>query len=249
MLKVSVVTVVYNSEICIRDAVLSVAEQDYPLIEHIVIDGSSTDSTVDVAQAVLRRDGLIVSSPDHGIYDAMNKGFSLATGDIVSFLNADDVYASRQTLSAVVQAFVASGSDFIYGDILITDSFLNPLFYWSLARKSRLVLLGSQIPHPSLFVRRSALAFLTPPFDSSYRLSADLKQQLLLRLRLKASGHYLSMPIALMRLGGKSTSSFRSQFSGLLEASRVYREITGWPIGWILAPIKSFLKMRRLSRY
>jgi len=247
MIKISVVTVAYNSEKYIADCLSSVRNQDYPNVEHIVVDGNSADNTLAISYNMLRNGGVIASSPDNGIYDAMNKGVAMATGDVICFLNSDDVFASSNVLSKVAKEFQASNADYIYGDLILCDFKLIPLRRWCLDHKSGYILWGSQLPHPSLFFRTSMLQYANPPYDISYKIAGDLKLQLLITFRLRAKGSYLPISIALMRAGGASTKNIYCQIHGLIEAARAYREVTGTSFGLLFAMIKPILKYRRIT--
>src|SRR5258706_2145222 len=118
-MKVSIITVVYNNETFVADAITSVLQQDHTDIEYIIIDGASADNTMQVIHNYKDRISKIVSEPDNGLYDAMNKGVELATGDVIGILNSDDVYYDEHIISEVVKAFKDnSGIDAVYGNIL-----------------------------------------------------------------------------------------------------------------------------------
>src|SRR5262245_52794082 len=117
-IKVSVITVCYNSERTLEQTLKSVIRQDYPNMEYIVIDGGSTDSIRQILQRYQNQIDLVISEPDRGIYDAMNKGIQFATGDLIGFLNSDDLYAHPQILSRVVKTFENQPIDACYGDLI-----------------------------------------------------------------------------------------------------------------------------------
>ena len=116
--KISVITVVRNGAATIEDTIRSVASQDYPRIEHVVIDGASTDGTLDIVRRQRDKIAAFQSEPDRGMYDAMNKGLALATGEIVGFLNADDIYADSSVLREIADTLWASEVDACYGDLV-----------------------------------------------------------------------------------------------------------------------------------
>ena len=119
---VSIITVCYNSKGTIRETIESVLEQDYPSIEYLVIDGGSTDGTLDILDTYIDDISKVVSEPDRGIYDAMNKGIGFATGDLVCMLNSDDVYASSSSVRGLVECLQSQNVDSVYADLVITDS-------------------------------------------------------------------------------------------------------------------------------
>jgi glycosyltransferase len=162
----------------------------------------------------------------------MNQGFALANGNIVGFLNSDDYYAEPNVLRAVRDTFLSTGCDIVYGDVAMINASGQVVRSWISGEISRISLNGKQLPHPALFVRRSALALLGQPFDPTYRIAADYKQQLLLVEKAGLSAIYLPRTITIMRMGGESTGNFRSIMEGWMECARAYREVhkrSGWP--------------------
>jgi glycosyltransferase len=209
----------------------SVLKQSGVSFEHILKDAGSKDETIAIA-ARINPAAVVEVSKDIGIYDGMNQGFALAVGNIVGFLNSDDYYAEPDVLQAVRDTFVATGCDIVYGDIAMINSSGQVVRSWISGEISALGLNGKQLPHPALFVRRSVLASLGQPFDPTYRIAADYKQQLLLVERAGLSTVYLPRTITIMRMGGKSTRNFRSLMEGWMECARAYREVhnrSGWP--------------------
>ena len=174
MLKLSIVTVCLNSARCIGDTLASVNAQTHAEIEHIVIDGGSTDGTQDLVRQRGERVCRLISEPDRGIYDAMNKGLALATGDIVGFLNADDVFASPEAVERIAQAFTP-GVDASYGDVVYVNS-TDPsrtIRYWRAgAYRPGLCASGWAPPHPTLYVRREVLVG-HGGFNDRMRIAAD----------------------------------------------------------------------------
>ncbi|MEM6405147.1 MAG: glycosyltransferase family 2 protein [Pseudomonadota bacterium] len=243
MIRVSIITVCYNSAHVLFSTLRSVAEQLHPEVEHIVIDGASQDHTLEIIRQHGSHVTQVVSEPDNGLYDAMNKGLALATGEVVAFLNAGDTYSDGQVLLEVAQAFSAEDVSFVYGDLRMWN------MTGELVREWRVGLVNDQnrrqIPHPTLFVRRTVLAALAPAFDSRYELAADVKQQLLL-YRMGLKGAYISRPVTEMSLGGASTESINSYMTGWLESVRAYNEVFGYGGIWYVAK-KVFLKIKGLN--
>lgn len=226
MTRVSVITVCFNSATTLRDTLISVAAQTHPDVEHIIIDGASTDDTLDVIRQHGAHVAKLVSEPDKGIYDAMNKGVQLATGDLVAFLNSDDIYADERVLRDVVEVYEQSPCDLVYGDLVMVNGAGVIVRDWRAGEW--LTWEGmKQIPHPALFVSRKLLSKLEPPFDDSYRIAADLKQQMLMHARHGARSAYARRRIAVMRLGGTSTHSVLSYVQGWRETLRAHREVYG----------------------
>lgn len=120
-MKVSIITATYNSQDTLKDTLLSVEQQDYPDIEYIIIDGGSSDQTLQLIKKYSTRVKCLISEKDNGIYDALNKGVKLATGDIVGFIHSDDILASPQVISNIVNKFKGNTADIVYGDLLFVD--------------------------------------------------------------------------------------------------------------------------------
>lgn len=225
--KFSVVTVCRNAAATITGTIRSVALQSYSNCEHVIVDGCSTDGTVEIVRRVAGPKSRIISEPDDGLYDAMNKGFRNSDGDVIAFLNADDTYADFNVLTDVARMFLATDADFVYGDLLMVDRYGRTKREWVAGDLPARGLSGSQLPHPSLFISRKVLSMISPPFDPSYRIAADLKQQLTLINKMHCAGVYLRRPLARMALGGTSTGSAISYIQGWRESARAYNELFG----------------------
>lgn len=235
-MKISVITVAYNSATTIADTMDSVAMQTYPEVEHLVVDGSSKDDTVKIARAHSTPRTLIRSEPDQGIYDAMNKGMAWASGDIVGFLNADDLYADPQVLSRVATAFRDTELDACFGDLVyVTEDNQKVVRYWkSKPFTEGSFALGWCPAHPTFYVRRSVIERLGP-FDLSYRLAADTE----FMMRYLERGHVLSVYLphvqVRMRIGGATNQSWgniarqnREIFHALRKHSVPHKAVSFW---------------------
>lgn len=217
-MKITVITVAYNSASTISETLRSVAAQTHGDIEHLVIDGASTDDTLKVVRGQGMHVAAVVSEPDVGIYDAMNKGLRLATGEFVGFLNADDVFADPDCVARIAEAASKGGVDAIYGDLLYVhkDRPQQLVRYWRSGRFTRSHLrLGWMPPHPTLYVRRRRIEELGP-FDANLRIAADYE------FILRYLGHpglavaYVPKVLVHMRTGGASNRSV----AALLRKSR-----------------------------
>jgi glycosyltransferase involved in cell wall biosynthesis len=214
--KVSIVTVCLNAAATVRDAIDSVASQDYPDIEHIVIDGGSTDGTLELLQSSNGRISRLVSEKDKGLYDAMNKGVGLCTGEVIGFLNADDLYSSGHVISKVAHCFEEPSIGACYGDLeyvarsdtsMVQRRWISGEFHQGLFAE------GWAPPHPAFFVRRSVFNS-TGGFNTKYRLAAD--NDLMMRI-LECRGcksHYLPEVMVKMRMGGETNKSLRNIIRG-----------------------------------
>ena len=225
-MKISVITVVRNNADTIADTLRSIAVQTHPDIEHIVIDGASTDGTLEIVKRLGTRVAKILSEPDHGIYDAMNKGIALATGDVIGFLNADDVYANDGVLTQVAQVMGDSSTDACYADLVYVDRKDTDRIvrYWkSRPYEAGLFEKGWLPAHPTFFARRSAYRQFGD-FDTRFRIVADfeLTMRFLRVHRLRSA--YVPRVWVRMRLGGVSNRRLSNIVKGNLEAWRACRQ-------------------------
>jgi glycosyltransferase len=203
-MKVSVITVSYNSALTIGDTLRSVAAQRHPDIEHIVVDGASKDGTREVIREHGAHVARFISEPDHGIYDAMNKGIAAATGDLIGFLNADDAFANRDTVARLAAVVVADDSDAVYGDLLYvradqTDKVVR-LWRSGEYRRSRLRF-GWMPPHPTFYVRNHVMRE-AGGFDIRLRIAADYDFMLRCLAAADRCVTYVPEVLVRMRLGG-----------------------------------------------
>ncbi len=225
-MKVSIITVAYNSAATIADTLASVQAQTHLDIEHIVIDGGSTDGTVDVVRACMRPGTVLVSEPDDGIYDAMNKGLRLATGELIGCLNADDVLADERVVADVAALAQCDGAQAVYGDLVYVrqDHPGQVVRHWRSGafRPSRLHF-GWMPPHPTLYFRRALLP-VVGEYDTSFRIAADYDYMLRLLRRPGLRVAYLPRVLVKMRLGGVSNRSLRSMARKSAEDLRALRQ-------------------------
>lgn len=225
-MKISVITVCYNSVRTLERSLQSVAEQDWSAIEHIVIDGASNDGTREILERFSSRLAYLVSEPDNGIYDAMNKGLAHATGDIVCFLNSDDQYASAKVLSKVASQMGDHNLDALMGDV----GFFHERNFERMVRRyrsdrfrpSRLAW-GWMPAHPALFLRKEVVQRVGL-FKTDYRIAGDF--EFIVRVFHGHALRYRHFPEVLvnMQTGGISTSGWRAKISLNQEVLRACRE-------------------------
>ena len=211
-LTVSVITAVYNSASTVADALASVRGQSWGAVEHIVIDGASTDGSLPILQAHAAQLAVLVSEPDKGIYDALNKGIARATGDVVGFLHADDVFAGPDVLAHVAAAFADPAVDAVYGDLdyVRQSDVTRRVRRWrSGPFRPGSLAWGWMPPHPALYVRRGWYERIGG-FDTRYRISADYDSILRLFSRPDFNAVYLPEVLVKMRLGGASNGSVKA---------------------------------------
>lgn len=240
---VSIITVCFNSARTIGDTLRSVAAQHHANIEHIVIDGGSTDDTLAMVRSAGAHVAQLVSEPDGGIYDAMNKGLARANGDVVGFLNSDDMLAGPDVIGDIARAFATHPTDAVFGNLVFVDQLdvSRTVRYWQATPHTPgACARGWMPPHPTLYVRRDLLQ-ASGGFCLDYRLQADF--ELILRLFEVQGLRALHLPQVLirMRMGGATTGSLRNVIRGNLEASRACRR-NGFPGGAL------FIARKLLSR-
>ena len=211
-LTISVITATWNCADTIRDCLGSVAAQTYPHIQHVIVDGASTDGTMDLLRVNQHRLATLISEPDKGIYDALNKGIELASGDVVGFLHADDIYADVDVLAQVAAAFEDPAVQAVYGDLQYVQKgdTRKVVRYWQSAPFSpRMLAKGWMPPHPTLYVRREWYQRIGG-FDTRYRIAADYFSILQLFSRPDFTTAYLPRVLVKMRVGGESNRSLKN---------------------------------------
>ena len=229
-MKISIITVTFNSEKTLQDTLDSVLRQDYRNIEHIIIDGGSTDSTVDIIRAYASKTTSHsvkwVSEKDHGIYDAMNKGIAMATGDVIGILNSDDYFTSNDVVSKLIKPFSDEEIDAVYGDIhFIHDKEREKItrYYSSKMFSPFWIRFGFMPAHPSLYVRKE-IYDKVGLYKLDYKIGADFEMVVRMFHVHKIKAHYINMDFVTMRNGGASTSGVQSHKLLLQEDARACRE-------------------------
>ena len=206
-IRVSLITVTYNAESTIERCIQSVIAQNYQNTEYIVIDGASTDSTLQIINRYAQNIKIIISEPDMGMYDALNKGIKLATGDITGILNADDYFASDDILAGVAAAFMHSNTDILYGNLDFVDVNETIIRKWrTRAYKRRDFDWGWMPAHPTFYCRRSlfnSLGF----YSLEYGTAADYELMLRFMHKAKANAYFLNKVMVKMQYGGMSNKS------------------------------------------
>ena len=225
-MKISVITVCYNSASTILDALESVSHQDYDDIEYLIIDGMSKDNTWGLVQSALSKlpaNTVCIQERDEGIYDAMNKGLARATGDVIGFLNSDDVFADRTVLSRIAAVFTGAEVDMVYGDLVYTkESDLNKVTrIWNSGQMPTSGMKTGWHPaHPTMYVRREILQ--KEPFDIDFRIAADYEMMVRLIEKHKISSHYIPHTLVKMREGGASNQSLSNIYKANRECLRAW---------------------------
>ncbi|MEZ5039054.1 MAG: glycosyltransferase family 2 protein [Saprospiraceae bacterium] len=245
-MKVTLITVAYNSAKTIRKTLESIASQDYPHIEHIVIDGASKDNTVDIVKEFQHVHRLI-SEPDKGMWDGLNKGLAIAEGDIIGMLNSDDVYADHTIISQVVAAFKKYQVDTVYGDIQFVST-KDPekvvRYYSSKKFHPGKFRYGYMPAHPSFFVKRTVYEKYGY-FKPDYKIAADYDLMIRFLKIHQVSYKYLDLMMVNMLIGGMSNDSLKSIYILNKEIVRTCRE-NGIYTNLFILSLKYFRKVFEL---
>lgn len=211
-MKVSIITVTYNSSKTLQDTINSVAKQNYYDIEYIIVDGASKDGTVDIIKNNSSVVSMWISEPDKGLYDAMNKGIKMATGDILGIINSDDFYHRPNSISQVVNAIKEYGTECIYADVKFVspENLDKTVRYYNSGRFSPKKFKRGLMPaHPTFFTyRRNFENF--GYYRTDYKIAADFELLVRFLYKHKLSYHYLPIDLMKMRTGGLSTKSWKS---------------------------------------
>lgn len=226
--KVSIITVCFNSEKTITDTIKSVVEQDYDNIEYIIIDGLSNDNTLSIVNEYSDRIAKIISEKDKGMYDALNKGIDLASGDIIGILNADDFYIDSTIISKVVQEMNSNNAQALYGDLYYVDEIDTNIVkrYWKSGKyKYGKFLEGWMPPHPTFFVKNEIYQQFGK-FNLSLNSAADYELMLRFIHKHKISLAYLPEVMVRMRVGGMSNVSLKNRIRANREDKKAW-EING----------------------
>jgi glycosyltransferase involved in cell wall biosynthesis len=213
MLKVSVITAVLNGLDAVKRTIDSMLEQTYPNVEYIVVDGASTDGTREYLQSRQHEFAALRSERDRGAYDAFNKGLSLATGDVIGYLNAGDVFTDRDVLARIMAPFSDPDIGAVFGDVaMVSDADMHHIVrrYGSNTFRPSRVRFGFMPAHPTLYMRRSVYA-LSGEYDPTFKIAGDY--ELVIRAFVKRRTKYRYIPEMLVRMpiGGLSTRGWRSK--------------------------------------
>jgi glycosyltransferase len=222
--KISIITVSFNSAQTIGDTLKSVAAQSHPNIEHIIVDGASTDQTVNIVKG-FPHVAQCISEKDEGIYFAMNKGLAMVSGDVIGILNADDLYADDEVIAKVAAVFKDPAVDATYADLVFVDreDVSKVVRTWKSGPFKRSSMYnGWMPPHPTFFVRRSVYENYGH-FNTILRSAADYELMLRFLLKHEINLSYIPQTIINMRQGGKSTASISNRIKANMEDRKAWR--------------------------
>jgi glycosyltransferase involved in cell wall biosynthesis len=241
-MKISIITVCLNSESTIRETILSVLNQNYKNVEYIIIDGGSTDRTIEIIKSFSNQISFFVSEKDNGIYDAMNRGIRLATGEIVGIINSDDTYIDSNVISDVVAQFKFNSSiDILYGNLNYVDRNNNSKmirvwkstpYYYNYFEE------GNVPPHPTLFLKSKVYTNEGYYLDS-YKYAADYEFMLRVFKTNKYIISYYDRFLVSMKIGGASNASFKNIIKANKEVYNSWR-INNYTIPYLFFPKKLF---------
>jgi glycosyltransferase involved in cell wall biosynthesis len=248
-MKVTIITVTLNSEKFLADCINSVISQDYKNIEHIIIDGQSTDGTLAIIERYGDHIAKWVSEKDYSMYDAINKGMAMATGDIIGTLNSDDVLASTDVISEIVRTFVEERVNAVYGDLVYVDQ--NDVHkvrrVWKgLSYKRSRFKYGWMPAHPTFYFRRKLLD-ICGPYETHYFTAADYEFMARYLYHYKVSAWYMPKLVVMMRMGGISNSNI---FRRLRANRRDYLAMkkNKIPFAFFVSFLKPLLKLHQYKQ-
>lgn len=243
-LKISLITVVYNSEHTIERCIKSVISQNYSNIEYIIIDGGSTDGTLQIIEKYKQKINFLLSEPDKGIYDAMNKGIAAATGHIVGTLNSDDFLADSDVISCISDAFNKYDPDIVYGNLDYIDlnnqikrkwkagSYKMGLFNW-----------GWMPPHPTFYCKRELFTKLGA-YNLQYGTAADYELMTRFIHKAKLNVYYLNKAIVKMSVGGVSNKAYINRYKAWKNDYKAMRKngVFFPPLAIVLKPLRKVVQ-------
>ena len=248
-MKISIITIAYNSAETIEATIQSVIAQDYTDVEYIIIDGASKDATMDVVDRYRDQVAVVVSEPDQGIYDAMNKGVARATGEIVGILNSDDFYADNTVLSNVVRRFKESGAEAVYADLVYVERD-NPdkvVRYWkSKPYKPGMFRKGWMPAHPPFFLKNECYR-THGTYSTELRSAADYELMLRMLEKHKISAVHLPRVLTKMRVGGQSNVSLKNRIRANMEDRQAWK-MNGLTPAWYTLTVKPLSKLSQFIR-
>ncbi|VXA95887.1 Glycosyltransferase [Flavobacterium sp. 9R] len=247
-MKISIITVVYNNEKTIQDAMQSVLGQTYKNIEYVIIDGNSKDSTVNLINEYKDQLGYFISEKDKGLYDAMNKGINACTGDVIGILNSDDLYQDSEIITAVMEHFNNDPAlDIVYGDLVYVKSedTNKVVRNWKSKEYYNLFFENANVPpHPSLFVRRKVYKEIGL-FDLQFKLAADYELMLRMFKKHNFKSKYINRLIIKMRLGGATNQNYTNIINQNKEILKAWK-VNGLQAPFYLMPLRI---IKRLSQF
>lgn len=247
-MKISIITVVYNNELTIEDAITSVLSQTYEDVEYVIIDGKSSDNTTSIINKYAEKISVFISEPDKGLYDAMNKGINAASGDIIGILNSDDLYQDEHVLSDVISMFKRDAScDIVYGDLVYVkqDNVNQVVRRWkSKPYYPRFFEHGYVPPHPALFLKKNVYKE-AGSFDLKFKLAADYEFMFRVMKKFNFRSIYYPRLMVKMRLGGATNKNISNIINGNKEIMKAWQQ-NGFNFPIFLMPLRM---LKRIAQF
>ncbi len=248
LMKVSIITVVYNNAKTIRSAINSVLSQSYNEIEYIIVDGASTDGTLEIINEYRDKISVIVSEKDNGIYDAMNKGILQATGDIIGILNSDDLYDNNKIIEIIADEFIKDKKlEIVYGDLVYVakNDITKIVRKWTSCDYDLTFFDRGEVPpHPSLFLKNNVYK-IVGLFNIEYKLASDYEFMLRVFKKNTFKLKYINKILVKMRLGGATNKNYKNIYLGNIEILRAWK-LNGLKIPILFIPRRI---IKRLSQF
>jgi glycosyltransferase involved in cell wall biosynthesis len=246
-LKISIITITYNSEATLADTIESVVNQTYPNIEYIIIDGGSTDKTLSIVESYKDKIFKVVSEKDHGLYDALNKGIAMASGDVIGMIHSDDFYTGNDVIEKIARAISESDADAAYADLYYVDKNDTALIFrkWKSGQyKHGMFLNGWMPPHPTFFAKKECYKKFGS-FNMSLVSAADYELMLRFIHKHRIKLAYLPEFIIKMRVGGKSNVSLKNRIRANQEDRKAWK-INGLkpnPFTLYMKPLRKIIQL------
>ncbi|MDA9892364.1 glycosyltransferase [Flavobacteriaceae bacterium] len=243
-MKVSIITISFNAMVTIEKTLLSVANQSYEDIEHIIVDGNSKDNTIDICKSYSHI-SKILSEPDKGVYDAFNKGIKLATGEIIGFLNADDVFYSEKAVEDLVNAFSNNEADIVYGNLDYVNKEEKVIRNWISRPYEKGLVKNAWMPaHPTFYCKKEVYDRLGG-YNDSFKIAGDFELCLRFLEVNKVSSYYLNNKLVKMLVGGISNNGLKSKWTIFKEELRAFKinNISVNPVFFF------FYKLKKLKQF
>jgi glycosyltransferase len=244
-MKISIITCAFNSEITIKKSIRSIQKQNYKNIEHLIIDGASTDKTLKIVKKIKKKNQNLYSSKDKGFYDALNKGIKYSTGNIVGVLHSDDFYNNNNILKIVADTFKRTKADLVYGDLTYVkkDYPFRLIRYWRAGKFNKEKLFnGWMPPHPTVFVKKKIFDKIGF-YKTDYKISADYDFLVRIFNCKNINQVYIPKVLINMRIGGMSNRSFKNL---IIKSFEDYQIIKKNKIGGLFTLFnKNFSKLRQ----
>jgi glycosyltransferase involved in cell wall biosynthesis len=243
-LKISIITISFNAKVTIEKTLLSVANQSYEDIEHIIVDGNSIDNTIVICKSYSHI-SKILSEPDKGVYDAFNKGIKLATGDVIGFLNADDTFYNENSIQDIVDAFSNNETDIVYGNLDYINEDGKVIRNWISKPYEKGLIKKAWMPaHPTFYCKRKVYDRLGG-YNDSFKIAGDFELCLRFLEVNQVSSFYLNKKVVKMLVGGISNSGLKSKWTIFKEELRAFK-INNTSVNLVLF---FFYKLKKLKQF